>query len=775
MKKPLLFLCFTLIAHAQTIEEKATLLESKSANEQSALLVNERLVSLRAQLKEMVAKAALLSTTASPEEYQALLETVRSLKQEIADVHENWRRSSIEEARKEEEGYALWDQEETTLAQLVMEYGSSDFLYIVPPELAAMKMSLHSMIPIPRDAWNDVLEIILSQNGIGAKPVNAYAKQLFVLKQDPSAVEAILCRREQLDLIENQRRIFYVFSPQPEQLKSTFQFFEKFSDPKQTFVYNVGGKVAIVSTKQEVEKLLNLHATVWQDPRGKVSRVVPVTKMNVKEMEKILHSFFGDAMGITGRPPFSKNEQEGLTIYTPSHGTALVLMGSKEVVDRAEKVVKETEQQLQDPAEMTVYLYNCKHSDPNDLAKILDKVYYSLLHAVPEGRESVDMTYSARGQGLQNTPDGYSPSPPLIAPPPQFKPEITTKLEVEQPSDHFIPDPKTGNLLMVVRRDVLSRIRELLRRLDVPKRMVQIEVLLFEKKLNNQSNYGLNLLKLGNGSNGARFDGPNPPGPRGLNGSVGKGVLAFLFSGDKSKNFPAFDFAYSFLMSQEDIQLNAAPSVITVNQTPATISILEELSLNNGAAPIDSNKGPIFEKSFTRVQYGITIIITPIIHMPDEEAEEGTPGFVTLQTNVTFDTTKQSLDDRPPVDKRHIENEVRVVDGQTIILGGLRRKATQDNENKIPFLGEIPILGKLFGSTQVMDHNTEMFFFITPKIITDPKEELIQLRKEELRKRAGDIPEFLCKVVQARECERQRLFSNSAKMLFGDKMQCSPP
>lgn len=324
---------------------------------------------------------------------------------------------------------------------------------------------------------------------------------------------------------------------------------------------------------------------------------------------------------------------------------------------------------------------------------------------------------------------------------------------------------------MVVRRDVLPRIKDLLKRLDVPKKMVQIEVLLFEKKLNNQANYGLNLLKLGN-TNGLRYDGPNLPGPKGLDSPVGKGVLAFLFSGDKSKYFPAFDLAYSFLMTQEDIQLNAAPSVITVNQTPATISIMEELSLNNGAAPIDTNKGIAFEKSFTRAQYGINIILTPIIHLPEEEEEnEENKGFITLQTNITFDTTKPSADDRPTVDKRHIENEVRVFDGQTIILGGLRRKAVQDTTQKVPFLGEIPGFGKLFGSTELTDNNTEMFFFITPKIVTDPKEELIQMRCCELRRRPGDIPEFLRLLVEARHCEKKRLFSSSIRAFFGEKQQ----
>lgn len=770
----LLFCSFPIFG--QTIEEKeaqSEQLQHEGSFQSELTLVNQKLSLLREELSSKMQRAQVLAKEqADDTAYHALLKQVQSIKREMVALEEKWRKSAVQIGKTEEEGYALWDQEETTIGSLVTEFGSSEYLYIVPPEMANMKISMHSGIPIPREAWSEVLEIILAQNGVGFKEVNPYTRQLYVFKQDPSAIAAIASKPEEIAYIQDHRRIFYVFSPPIEHVKSAFQFFERFSDPKMTFVYNIGGKVAILSNKAEIEKLIQLYRTVWKDPEGKVSKVVTITKMDVREMEKILTAFFKESLERMPRGTFGKFDHEGLTIFTPKQGNSLVLMGNRDVVDRAEKVVKETENQLQDPAEMTIFIYNCKHSDPKDLASILDKVYYSLFHAIPDFRENVDIQYSAKGAALQSAPDGYAQAPGLTVPPQRFSPEIDTSLEIDVNSEHFIPDPKTGNLLMVVRRDVLNRIKDLLHRLDVPKKMVQIEVLLFEKKINSQANYGLNLLKLGDAQNGVRYDGPHLPPKKGLDGRVGNGVLYFLFSGDKSKYFPAFDLAYSFLMTQEDIQLNAAPSVITVNQTPATISIMEEISLNNGAAPIDTNKGIAFEKSFTRAQYGINIIMTPIIHMSEEEEEDcygDGKGFVTLQTNITFDTTKRSADGRPPVDKRHIENEVRVFDGQTIILGGLRRKSQRDSTQKVPFLGELPGLGKLFGSTELSDDNTEMFFFITPKIITDPKEELLEMRCRALEKRPGDIPEFMCRLVEARECEKKRLFSSSIRTFFGEK------
>ncbi len=769
-KRTLYLLCSLLVCSSmvssQTIEEKKEQMEKTSLQgsgqeiDQLLAQVNDNLFTLRKNLSQCYTQVHdLLQTNAAPQQYQQLLTEVNTIKSSILGLENQWREAVVSEAKKEEEGYALWDQEETTLAHLIMEYGAMDYLYIVPPELAGSKLHMHSMIPIPRESWGEVLEIILAHNGIGVKKINPYAKQLYMIKQDPSVIQAFASKPEDLLFLPNHSRLFYVFSPPIEQVKSTLQFFERFADSKQSFVYQIGTKIALVSSKEEIEKLLSLYQTVWDEGKGKTSRVVPITKMPVKEMEKILTSFFGDTME-KNRAPFVKNEQEGLVAFSLGQGNALILIGQEEVVDRAEKVIHDTEEQLENPAEMTVYIYTCRHSDPSDLSKVLGKVYNALLSSPTEGaKDSLDMSYSAQGNQFK-TPDGYSPTQPLPVTPQPLKPGSTAHLEVEEASDHFIPDPKTGNLLMVVRKDSLTKIKNLLRQLDVPKKMVQIEVLLFERRLNNQDSFGLNLLKIGTKRNGAHYTSLFIP--------RGQGVFEYLFHKGRRGRAPEIDFAYNFLMTQENIQFHAAPSVITVNQTPATINIVQEISINNGAAPIDTNKGIAFEQSFTRAQYGINIILTPTVHIAEKEtpSSDEEKSSVTLQTNITFDTPTTGENDRPLIDRRHIENEVRVDDGQTVIIGGLRRKASIDNEERIPFLGEIPGFGKLFGSTQLTDTNTEMFFFITPHIVPDPQENLDKLRMEELKKRPGDIPEFLRKVTEAKDKESRKFFEHSLKLLF---------
>lgn len=743
---------------AQTIAEKKAALGKKSLSQETNIQrVNEKLAALREQLEGCYTRVGTLK---EDEEYRDLLVEVNDIKEEIASTEERWRASAVGETKVEGEGYALWDQQETTLSQLVMEYGSLDYVYIVPPELSGIKLNIHSAIPVPRESWSRVLEIILMQNGIGVKKINPYARQLFILKQDLSSIQAISSSLEGFAMLDSSARVFYLLSPPMEQVRSVFQFFERFADAKQTFVYQVGNKVALVASKEEIQKMVSLYNTVWEGHEGKVSKVVSVTKMNVKEMEKLLTTFFGDAIEKNRPGPFGKIEQEGLGVFSLGQSNTLVLIGPKETVERAERIVHETEEQLEDPAEMTVFLYTCRYTDPGDLAKVLEKVYLSLLHSNQEGApKETDVTFNAQSP-TGRVPEGYPPMAPLVVSPTPLKPGISAQLDVEQTStEHFIADPKTGGLLMTVRRDVLPKIKELLRRLDVPKKMVQIEVLLFERRISNTNNIGMNLLKLGSPKNGLQYT------PIGGPPIDAEGILQFFFHGPAHKYTPHFDVALNFLLTQDDIQLNAAPSVTTVNQTTAVINIVDEMSINNGAAPIDSNQGTAFEKSFARAQYGIIIKLTPTIHVEEESKEDVS---VTLKTDINFDTTESDTDDRPLVHRRHIENEVRVLDGETVIIGGLRRKAKNDHEEKIPFFGDIPGIGKLFGTTQLTDVDTEMFFFLTPKIILDPKEEIEKIRAAELKKRPGDTPGFLKIVEEAQDKAKKKFFSQSMKMYFNN-------
>lgn len=117
--------------------------------------------------------------------------------------------------------------------------------------------------------------------------------------------------------------------------------------------------------------------------------------------------------------------------------------------------------------------------------------------------------------------------------------------------------------------------------------------------------------------------------------------------------------------------------------------------------------------------------------------------------------------------RREICNEAIVPDGQSVILGGLKKKLSEDHVNKIPFLGDLPCIGKLFSYTELNDRTTDMFIVITPKIIRDPAAELELIKLQEACRRPGDLPDYLYRLDAATRCERQRLLEATFTMAFG--------
>lgn len=753
---------------AGLVEDKIESLKKQKPKEEEIKgqiqIYNQLISSINSQL------GALLHTAQkSPESAEEIVFQLNELKEKKRLLGEQFQGKT----KNENDDCVVFDQEETTIQNFVLELGSNDYLYLIPSEIGSQKISVQSKLPIPRESWNEFIEMVLHQYGIGIRQVNPFARQLYLLRNDLLTVSMITGDTKELKKVKDFDRIIYIFNPEPEHFKNAYHFFERFRDPKRTFVYSIGNKIALVAVKEEVEKLLQLYDAVWEKASKKVSRVIPLAKLQSEEMLKILKAYFGN---ISEGDKFSvlKGVNE-IAILPLATENSLVLVGSQELVNNAQEMIEKTEEQIERPCEMTVFWYNCKHSDPADLCDVLEKVYYSLIcysidkeNGHPANQQNVKIEFQdgynpdMYSGEMITSPDGeMTKSSNVIDPPAALPGTIASQTKVSK-TQNFIPYPKTGSLMMVVRKDTLGKIKEVLKKLDVPKKMVQIEVLLCERKLLTQTNSGLSVLKMGSAASGTRqtaidFESSTK--------SRLQGVFEFLISRPKG-SFPAFDITYNFLLTQEDIQINASPSVTTINQTPATISLVEEISINNGAAPINNNNNITFEKSYTRAQFGITLVMKPTVHDPDpEQGVDET--LITLDTNVTFDTPINDRNDRPIVNRRHIENQVRVIDGQTIVLGGLRRKSQDAISTKIPFLGEIPGIAKLFGSTIMNDQMTETFVFITPKVIHDVKQDLDKYRLELLSKRPGDVPEFCERLFDAQTKERQKLFAQSFRLFFG--------
>jgi len=719
-----------------------------------------------------------------------------ALQKEVQALEQEWKDVSIEEGDDEIEG--LWHQPDSTIGQLVIDYSSGDSVFVMPPDIAGYKIHLSSRLSVPRAAWNEMLDVILANFGIGIKRLTPFVKQLYFLRLNQSGLRCITDDRKMLDALPPEDRIAYVCSPPTGELRRILQFLEKFAPQEQLAVQMVGGHLVLVGNVREVKDLMKIYDFIASPKRAQEYRIITLQRADSEELAKILTCIFEGEMGRSGEgmanppPPSMLLPQDvsfGFRVIPLKYpASSLFFIGKHEQIEKACSIVHDLEVSIGEVQEKTIHWYACRHSEAEELAKVMSQVYAKMMGLAQPSMSREKSTASkidamsmmqAKIEAREHAEDS------LIVNSAPISLSSENGNSNQSISDNFIVDSKTNSIIMVVENYVYPKLKELLHKLDVPKRMVQIDVLLFEKRVSDSSSMGLSRLRTNTTASGKRRDGlmwtdvlhesekkerkhqskkEHKEGSKdSLKGNI-SGILEFVFSRGRHGSFPAYDFAYQFLLSVEDIQINANPSITTVNQTPAKIAVVDQISINTGAVEFDRDH---FKEAYSRAEYGITIQITPTVHAKIDEDSVDEPKFVTLTTDIIFDSTRPDGHERPDVTRRNIKNEVRVQDGETVILGGLRRKLSSGQQQMIPFLGELPGIGKLFSMSNLADSNTEMFIFLTPKILPDDHEQWKEVRRKELAKRPGDTPEFLEEVMDARRVKKEMLMSKSLRMLFG--------
>jgi type IV pilus assembly protein PilQ len=295
-------------------------------------------------------------------------------------------------------------------------------------------------------------------------------------------------------------------------------------------------------------------------------------------------------------------------------------------------------------------------------------------------------------------------------------------------------DERTNTLLLQDIPDRLADVRRLVATLDIPVRQVLIEARIvivnndFERQIgavfgwtNVQKNGSSGLVTTSGtaaGTDGVITAGQGAP----LNGNTNiTGTNATnRYNVNLPVSSPAGSFALGILGNNfiVDLELDAAqsetqadiissPRVITANQKKATIEqgveIPYQQSASSGATTIQFKKAVL--------SLDVTPQITPdnriILDLDIRDDAVGTIVVASGGVNV------------PSITTREIATQVLVNDGQTVVLGGILSTTNREDDTKVPYLGDIPILGHLFKTTDHTDDKDELMIFITPKIVRE--------------------------------------------------------
>lgn len=291
----------------------------------------------------------------------------------------------------------------------------------------------------------------------------------------------------------------------------------------------------------------------------------------------------------------------------------------------------------------------------------------------------------------------------------------------------FVADKSTNSLLVTAAPEDFGFVDSVVQKLDAARKQVYVEALIMEVSTDKSVSFGVNLnvankqKALGDSKYGGLIYGSsNPSGYESLYNSSG----AFVPPAGGSLGALAFpvkigEVVYSNLQamvsaakSDNSFNIIATPQLMTLDNEEATITVAENRPYLTSQDVGQSTTDRPYQR-FDYKDVGTTLKVTPQIN-------EGNAIKLKIkqETSRIDDTvTKETGTLQPTTRKRVTETTVMCSNGETIVLSGLIGKSRSEGNSKVPGLGDVPVLGWLFKNKSVTDDRTNLYVFITPRII----------------------------------------------------------
>ena len=304
-------------------------------------------------------------------------------------------------------------------------------------------------------------------------------------------------------------------------------------------------------------------------------------------------------------------------------------------------------------------------------------------------------------------------------------------------------DRATNSLIIVADNDEYAVLQDIIRQLDIPRAMVYIESLLMEVQVNKNFELGVDWSVVGKttidgkesiiGGGFSDSGGIDPTAllsPEGFAmGVVGGGIEIVTDLG--TLTFPSIGAVAKAFEDDEDINILSTPQILTTDNEQAKIHVGRNIPYQTQSSTTDNT----VYNSFEYRDVGITLTITPHI------SKDRYVRLEILQELTSIPGDADNPDDRPTTLKRSINTTVIVKDRDTIVIGGLIDDTLSATEGAVPCLGDIPGLSWLFKKVVRNTQKTNLFVFLTPRVIqtTEEAAEIYNQKQEAMDQLEGGV------------------------------------
>ncbi len=298
----------------------------------------------------------------------------------------------------------------------------------------------------------------------------------------------------------------------------------------------------------------------------------------------------------------------------------------------------------------------------------------------------------------------------------------------------ILPDLRSNSILLMGRKTDLTVLEEVIRELDVMLAQVVIEAVIIEVSLNDETTTGLDWLQRSLQAYETSRIGPDggivlrEPVMSWGGGFLSGATAAFRSGAEVGRDVPLSAGALTYYLTLEGLNLDAVIRLAARDSRARILSTPIILTTDNEERPIVTatpvTVGGNQTSAYEYKNIGIELTVKPRINPQRVVVMEVTQTADNVGDIVVIDGNEV-----PVVTKRELKANLAVEHRSTIVMGGLVSQAERNSSSKIPVLGDIPLLGRLFRSDSRSQQRTELLVLLTPYVVRTPQEARAETRR----------------------------------------------
>lgn len=550
-----------------------------------------------------------------------------------------------------------------------------------------------------------VFQSVLEVHGFATVPAGSVTKIVPAVAARSKSIET----RIREEAIDPEDRIVTQLIPlsyaSPDALKKLFAPF--ISKSSVMVSYSPTGTLIVTDVLSNIKRLLSIIRAIDVVGIGEEISVVPLEYATASVLVKSITSVFQTKTRRKGAPV-----GPGIKTVADERTNSLIIAASEDDTIKVRQLVNLLDKEIP-RGEGDIRVYYLQNANAEDLAGVLT--------ALP----------SKTGKGPQK---GKAP--------------------VISKETQIVADKATNSLVITANKDDYLILEDVIKKLDIARRMVYIEALIMEVNTNKRFTLGVQWVvgdDIGSweGREIGGFAGYTPPsgifpgadatGTVGLNPGFSLGVLGEAIN-IGGINFPSIGAVISAFQSDTDIHILQTPQLMTTDNEEAEILVVENIPFLTRQDQSDSG---VDYSNYEFKDVGVTLKITPQINQDR---------FVRLKI---FQEISQVVEQEeiglPTTLKRTAETTVIIKDRHTVVIGGLIDEILTRGTSSVPCLGNIPLLGGLFKTQARSKGKSNLFIFLTPHIIENPEEATVVY--EEKKEYIEEVEERVIKMYERPERE----------------------